>query len=118
MSDLTERTCKNADGQIVLTYYMWIAPVGFNIHTQVYCDGQFTKGWMSISVGHAAVQQGSVDWPAEKVWCNKKVTVDWLGDASFGSATVWNEEVDYNTEYCGGTASKVTFVEDETVCKY
>ena len=115
MPDLIERTCKNADGQIVLTYYLWTVPPGFSYYTQVYCDGQRTKAWLTYTVMDTPEQDGSVDWPAEKVWCNKKITINgW--EAKLGSATVWNEEVDYNTEYCGGTASKITFVVDGDKC--
>lgn len=115
MPDLIERTCKNADGQIVLTYYLWMVPPGFSYYTQVYCDGQRTKAWLTYTIMDTPEQDGSVDWPAEKVWCNKKITINgW--EAKLGSATVWNEEVDYNTEYCGGTASKITFVVDGDKC--
>ena len=97
-----------------MTYYLWETAASYN--TQVYCDGEFVKGWGSLPATVSPVQWGSVDWPAEKVWCNKEF--DYF-DGTYGSATVWNVEIDYNTKYCGGTASKVTVVTPkEGGCEY
>ena len=121
-SKLVERTCKNAAGEIVLTYYLWEENynISINYNTRIYCDGEFSKGFHSVTAAAIVEQWGSVDWPAEKVWCNKEYD-NFDGDFVRGSDTVWNVEKDYNTKYCGGTASKVTVeveYDEAEECRY
>lgn len=105
-----------------MTYYLWEENynISINYNTRIYCDGEFSTGFHSVTAAAIVEQWGSVDWPAEKVWCNKEYD-NFDGDFVRGSDTVWNVEKDYNTKYCGGTASKVTVeveYDEAEECRY